>query len=749
MSTAEDLGGSALVEALDYVAAGYKIGPVTVRLVDGDKRALFHTKWSEPGGISDDPDQVMAWARDHPGCGFHAPTEPNGFVVAEGDVKTAADGRKVKDGITAWRRAGGPRSTMTVTTRSGGEHWYFRAPTGEPIGNSAKAIEGIPDVDVRGNRPGGTGTVFISGTVVQGGGGHYSANRIVPPGELPELSERWAERLRRAGPRGEKSRSTDRSPRPEGARTSGLVAGGAVHDAGWIEAKVDDELRELTRRGQHDFRNRLFGAAAIAYRAVEAGVLDQAEADDRLRDAIVTVWGSEPDRDDRQWLAEARNTAAGDPWRVAREQPPAESTGPVGTAETPVDLDRGLAAPQGLEPVDVGGGHDEDQGEGDEDDDGLDPEERALRREVDELRRRQAAQRRLAAEDAPPMRWLDFDEFLDSPEPEPIVPGVFYRDSLSRIVGAPGCGKSFLSLDLALSVALGRDWSGEPVEQGPVVYVMAEGQRVNTQRAKAWLDRHRVDRAELAGRFYTVPDAVLLIEEGVTELVRRCEELQPALVILDTKNAMMVGEENSGTDSGVMRRALDAIRKVSDACVVLIDHTGKAGGDDGRGSNAVKAAMDTQLLVENDGGRPALVTVKVVRDKAAEAGREWHFYLRMHERAAVLLSTEDEPEERVDRSAPDWRNAEGVVVPTDLLHYEGAGAKVMPLLARFMAHEASPRHGDPNGTGVSRAEATRAMKAENFEDTSVRRAWSALIRGGWIDRAEKVTTDTGRHVWTP
>jgi hypothetical protein len=421
-------------------------------------------------------------------------------------------------------------------------------------------------------------------------------------------------------------------------------------------------------------------------------------------------------------------------------------------SETP-SPDPGPATGSGSGSTDDGA---DEEDEADEDEDEVEEKlteevlrERRIQREFEHELIRKAALERLAAIDAPPLRLMGASEFFQTPDPQQLVPGLFYRDSLSRIIGAPGCGKSFLILGVAMSIALGKRWCDEPIERGSVIYVMAEGQRVNKQRTQAWLSYHHARESDLEGWLYTVPDALRLTEEGVAALAAECARIRPAMVIFDTKNAMMVGEENSGTDAGVMRRALDAVRTSCDACCVLIDHTGKAGGDDGRGSNAVTAMMDTQIKVENHGGTPAAITARVVRDKAAEAGREWAFFLEPEFPAAVLKhTTAAEQEEQAKRSEPAWKTAEGVPVPTDLKHYEGAGAAVMPFLAKFMAHDASPRFGDPNGVGVSRAEAARAMKHVGFEETSVRRAWSALIVDGYIDRAEGCKSDTGRHVWT-
>ena len=68
-----------------------------------------------------------------------------------------------------------------------------------------------------------------------------------------------------------------------------------------------------------------------------------------------------------------------------------------------------------------------------------------------------------------------------SREVEPVLDGLWLvrdwvpRRGLSVIWGPSGAGKSHLAADMACHVARGETWSGNPVEQGLVVYVALEG----------------------------------------------------------------------------------------------------------------------------------------------------------------------------------------------------------------------------------------------------------------------------------
>ncbi len=384
-----------------------------------------------------------------------------------------------------------------------------------------------------------------------------------------------------------------------------------------------------------------------------------------------------------------------------------------------------------------------------------DPEmlfERKVRREYEHELVRRAALDRITAADAPPLRVWRFSEFLAAPQPVPLVRGMLYRDSLSRMYGAPGGGKSFLAIDLALSIALGRFWGGVRLKAEPVVYVMAEGQAVNNSRARAWVSKHGADLAPLEDRFITVPDAVLLTEAAAAPFVATVAAIRPALVVLDTKNAMMVGEENSATDFAVLRRVLDQIRKAADCCVMLVDHTGY-GGTRARGSSAGVAAMDTEIrVVMSDDERPALVTAEVTRDKASEAGAAWAFRLMPEHPAAVLVPTEVPDLSNKATEIPVWTMSLAPV-PNEIVEYRGQGSSHLETLARLMMHDAG-RAAEPSRIGLTRSEAAalvneaaKVVPEIKYNKSGVIRAWSVLQDLGWIEPANEKANEVGRHVW--
>src|SRR5215469_17210899 len=67
-----------------------------------------------------------------------------------------------------------------------------------------------------------------------------------------------------------------------------------------------------------------------------------------------------------------------------------------------------------------------------------------------------------------------------------LVNKIIPDDSLVVIYGAHGTAKTFLTMDLAAHVALGRAWRDHRTERCGVIYVAAEGRAGLKKRWAAW-----------------------------------------------------------------------------------------------------------------------------------------------------------------------------------------------------------------------------------------------------------------------
>src|SRR5262249_19771306 len=131
-------------------------------------------------------------------------------------------------------------------------------------------------------------------------------------------------------------------------------------------------------------------------------------------------------------------------------------------------------------------------------------------------------------------------------EPAPyLVDGVLVQNSLSTIVGAPGNGKTFLTLGLALSIASGQpSWLGRRLNvSGPVVYVLGEGGGRFGLRVKAWEQDRNIT---VPYPFFTVNEAVPLADETEAEaFIREVAALAPKLIVFDTLSRCLAGADEN------------------------------------------------------------------------------------------------------------------------------------------------------------------------------------------------------------
>ena len=93
---------------------------------------------------------------------------------------------------------------------------------------------------------------------------------------------------------------------------------------------------------------------------------------------------------------------------------------------------------------------------------------------------------------------LDVDQILAMADPHWLVDKLVVEQALGFIYGPPGCLKTFIALDMALSFTTGQQlwWNRGVQRKGAVVYISSEGQADLKFRLQAW-EKHR--GARIAG----------------------------------------------------------------------------------------------------------------------------------------------------------------------------------------------------------------------------------------------------------
>jgi hypothetical protein len=223
------------------------------------------------------------------------------------------------------------------------------------------------------------------------------------------------------------------------------------------------------------------------------------------------------------------------------------------------------------------------------------------------------------------IRILSTRELLGLPPPKWLVKGVLRQGELAVIYGQPGCGKTFVAVDLAVRVAHGLDWYGSQVTKGPTLYIAAEGRTGLALRLRAWSGGSIASPdSDPWTNFNVIGDAVQFLDEQFDEFLALLATLavQPLLIIVDTLARCSVGgDENSAKDMGRLVQAGDRLRKQTDATVIIVHHANKGesqGAASLRGSSALHGAVDTLLEVASDTTQKMHITLTCKKQKEAE-----------------------------------------------------------------------------------------------------------------------------------
>ena len=226
-----------------------------------------------------------------------------------------------------------------------------------------------------------------------------------------------------------------------------------------------------------------------------------------------------------------------------------------------------------------------------------------------------------------PVCWLK-DVMLPE-KPLFLVDNVIPRAGLTFIYGPPGSAKSFLALHLAHCVSLGREFFGQRVERGGVLYLALEGGAGIRLRLVAAREH---DEALHSAPFALIDHPTQMLgpvnERGkLYESIHAIRQqlaamgIELKLIVIDTfARALGAADENSSTDIGEMLAVLEGLARESGAAIVVIAHPGKNQSSKLRGHSSMLGACDAAWEVKvGAGGRRLLSCVKI-KDGKGDVG---------------------------------------------------------------------------------------------------------------------------------
>lgn len=199
-----------------------------------------------------------------------------------------------------------------------------------------------------------------------------------------------------------------------------------------------------------------------------------------------------------------------------------------------------------------------------------------------------------------------------------LIKPYFDIGSLAELFAEPGNMKTFLALDVGLSVASGIPYHGLPVRKsGIVFYIAGEGFHGIPKRLQAWSLAHDVDLKDIP-LFVSERPAQFLDDASAKEVILAIEELKtqhgkPIFVVIDTLNRNFgPGDEKDNADMTKFIIAIDtAIRLRYDCTVLILHHPPLNDSKRGRGASALLGALDWAYSLKKDGEVLTLSNTKV------------------------------------------------------------------------------------------------------------------------------------------
>lgn len=215
--------------------------------------------------------------------------------------------------------------------------------------------------------------------------------------------------------------------------------------------------------------------------------------------------------------------------------------------------------------------------------------------------------------------------------PAQLVAGLLPRVGIVAIYGPPNCGKTALASDLGGSISRGTPWRGRIISGGGglVFYVASENPGSAKLRMKGYIAANP-EAMDMPFAIFPGPlhlGSVASVQ-SLVERIREAEKIADrtcVAVCVDTLAAAMAGlEENAAKDMGLALHSLSVIRDAIGGLVVVVHHSGKDAEKGARGSSALRAAVDTEIVVS---GVEGTCTATVVKQRDLPTGATFDFTL--------------------------------------------------------------------------------------------------------------------------
>lgn len=189
-----------------------------------------------------------------------------------------------------------------------------------------------------------------------------------------------------------------------------------------------------------------------------------------------------------------------------------------------------------------------------------------------------------------------------------LVRDLWLRAAVGIIGGQPKCGKTWLGLELAVSVAAAAPCLGcyAVDDPGPALVYLAEDAAADVRdRVDSICRRRNVAIEHLDLFVITVPALRLDTQSDRARLAATVAELRPRLLLLDPLVRLHRLDENSASEISGLLAFLRELQRRFDLAVVLVHHAGKRDrarpGQSLRGSSDLHSWTDSAAYLRREG----------------------------------------------------------------------------------------------------------------------------------------------------
>lgn len=301
--------------------------------------------------------------------------------------------------------------------------------------------------------------------------------------------------------------------------------------------------------------------------------------------------------------------------------------------------------------------------------------------------------------------------------PNWLVKDIAEYESVIAIFGQAKSGKSFISVDLACCVALGREWHGHKVKQSNVLFLCGEGVRGLGRRVYSWGTLNETDISDMplfisnrGSRMLDEKDFILL-KDTINKIEEEHGEI--GLIVVDTlQRNFGQGNESSTEDMSTFIERIDELKENYGSTIAIVHHTGHSNSGRARGSSVIQASVDWEYKVERSGGdNEMFVKLSQTLVKDGKPMKEKNF--KFIEQTLPFQNIEDKFEsiaEEITSGALKFINAEDMPKPAKI---NSTDKQMIEAVAK-----AQMSTSDPDNTWFKHSEVVKLVSGQLPEGTA-------------------------------